>query len=59
MIQLFSEFMHIYFWVFVIFWAFGVMSAFADEDYKEALIRKTPTLWGLLAWTLWVMSWHY
>jgi hypothetical protein len=51
--------MHIYFWVFVIFWAFGVMSAFADEGYKEALIRKTPTLWGLLAWTLWIMSWHY
>lgn len=64
--QLFSQFMHIYFWVFLVCVVLLTVTL-ASSEYKKAkenAIRHgryevDMKLEGFIAWTLWFMSWYY
>jgi hypothetical protein len=58
MMQLFNEFMHIYFWVYLVMLLLGGI-ALTNEDYRENLQAKGAGFFGIAGFTLWLMSWHY
>lgn len=56
LLQLFNEFMHIYFWVFLVaFILYGIALATESLEAKDSRV----SFFGLVSWTLWIMSWHY
>lgn len=58
LLSLFAEFMHIYFWVFLVSLCLNGISM-VDEDYRNALATKGTSFFTVVGWTLWFMSWYY
>jgi len=58
--KLFAEFMHIYFWVFIVLFIVGII-AFLDEEYRENTYKQgnRSNFWATVGITLWIMSFYY
>lgn len=59
--HLFSQFMHIYFWVVTIGLSVAILDrVFQEEKYKEAPFQKAGvSFWAAVGITLWIMSFKY
>ena len=57
--KLFAEFMHIYFWVFIVLFIIGAI-ALMDDEYRENINKRGgSSFWSAVGITLWIISFYY
>lgn len=55
-LELITLFFHCYRVIFIILLTINIISAFFKNNIKES---DHSLLFGILAWTLFIMSWHF
>ncbi len=60
-LNLFAQFMHIYFWAFIILSTLVTFVNLTSKDYKDIKPTKQMSLpfWALVGWVLFIMSFKY
>jgi hypothetical protein len=56
MYNLFSQFMHIYFWVFIVYSLIGLINNWDKEEVKR---QAKFNFWSVVAIVLFIMSFKY
>ncbi len=57
MLQIFNEFMHIYFWVYLVMIILFIFSVF--DDNRKNNTNGTSIFFAGVGLSLWIMSFHY